>query len=109
MLVLTFTSCQRNKVERYAIAKSSTSTWYPLNSTEYILDYEKRKVMRDTAGILTEYSNCIIKDNENWFCKYDDGSGEFGFKQGEYFEYPKLQEVKEVNYFVYLLYSFGIL
>ncbi|OEJ69629.1 hypothetical protein [Magnetovibrio blakemorei] len=33
----------------------------------------------------TKYTNCAVVDDENWTCTYDDKSGKFGFRDGDYY------------------------
>jgi len=54
----------------------------------YTLLLEKQQVVSVFLGELKMYSNCVILDTDNWSCKYDNGSGSFGFRKGTHFEEP---------------------
>tara|TARA_R110002167_G_scaffold365406_1_gene589932 strand:+ start:6388 stop:6840 length:453 start_codon:yes stop_codon:yes gene_type:complete len=34
------------------------------------------------------YKDCSVMDIENWNCRYEDGSGQFGLKDGDYYAIP---------------------
>lgn len=56
---------------------SVTPTRYRINEQWVVsqtADYEPKR-----------YTNCAVIDTENWTCTYDDKSGKFGFRGGEYF------------------------
>ena len=69
--------------------------WLPLNPTTYRIG--NNSVTSEIAGILNKYDNCITMSVENWECEYNDGSGNFGFRNGEFWEQPEWSDVKVVS------------
>lgn len=54
-------------------------------------------------GFLTKYDNCAVLSVDDWKCEYSDGSGSFGFSDGEYWELPKYSDTEYVSRFSYVL------
>lgn len=54
-------------------------------------------------SLKTEYHNCTILSLKDWECSYSDGSGKFGFRNGEYWELPVWSDVKHVSKLEYNL------
>ena len=60
-------------------------------------------VSRAASSQVQRWEKCVVSDKENWRCKYNDELGEFGFKNGTYFEQtlkigiPELQELVQKN------------
>ena len=73
--------------------------WLPLHPTTYRVGNDK--VISETAGMLSEFGDCIIMTTENWECRYDDGSGVFGFRKGEYWENDPWPDRRVVSRFYY--------
>ncbi len=62
-----------------------------LNKTTYKVDTEKQHVISWLPGyekiaLIEQYTKCVVLDVKNWTCTYDDGSGKFGFNNGNYVE-----------------------
>ena len=60
-----------------------------LNRTQYKVDTDAQEVISRMPGfesmtLINKYKNCVIINVKNWTCRYDDGSGEFGFNDGNY-------------------------
>ncbi len=63
----------------------------PLNRTTYQIDKTKQEVFSWMPGLGLEtnrYTKCAVLSVNQWSCKYDDGSGTFGFSEGKYFNEP---------------------
>ena len=75
--------------------------WLALNPTTYHVG--ENKVISKTAGLLTEYHKCTILSPKDWECSYSDGSGRFGFRDGEYWEIPGWSDMKHVSRIEYNL------
>lgn len=69
--------------------------WLPLNPTTYRVG--NNSVASETAGILDKYDNCTTISVESWECKYSDGSGSFGFRNGEFWRDPEWRDIKTVS------------
>lgn len=69
--------------------------WLPLNPTIYLVG--EKQVVSKTVGLLAEYHKCTILSPRNWECSYSDGSGRFGFRDGEYWEVPVWGGVEYVS------------
>lgn len=59
--------------------------YYPSQPDIYKIDAGNNQVFRLNELSVDKYSKCTIADKQNWTCKYDDESGEFGFALGKYF------------------------
>lgn len=93
-------SCDNNTITEYSIEKvdpmqSYGHEWLPLNPTTYRI--ESSTVVSETAGLLDKYENCVTMSAQNWECSYSDGSGSFGFRNGEFWRLPKRDGVKVVS------------
>jgi hypothetical protein len=73
--------------------------WLPLNPTTYRID--NNIVISETLGLLAKYEECKALSLDNWECKYSDGSGSFGFKNGEFWRIPAFRDIKVVSRFEY--------
>lgn len=73
--------------------------WLPLSRTTYRI--KNNIVVSDTGGMLAKYENCIIMSPDNWECHYVDGSGSFGFRDGEFWRMPEWDDIKTVSSFEY--------
>jgi hypothetical protein len=69
--------------------------WLPLNPTTYRIG--NNTVVSETAGILHKYKNCIVMSTDNWECQYDDGSGSFGVRNGEFWRTPEWPDIRVVS------------
>ena len=104
---LLLTACGDDRtVTVYSLKKVDPKTnygheWLTLNPTTYRVG--ESKVIAKTAGILTEYHKCIILSSKDWECSYSDGSGRFGFRNGEFWELPAWDDVKHVSRLKYNL------
>ena len=56
--------------------------WLPLNPATYRIG--NNTVVSETAGILDKYKNCTVTSTDNWEYQYNDGSGSFGVRNGEF-------------------------
>jgi hypothetical protein len=105
--VLLVSGCGDDRtITDYSLKKVDPETsyghkWLPLNPTTY--NVGENKVVSKTAGFLTEYHNCTILSLKDWECSYSDGSGKFGFRNGEYWELPVWSDVKHVSKLEYNL------
>ena len=79
--------------------KSYGHEWLCLNPTTYRIGDDK--VVSSTVDILNEYRKCTILSPKDWECSYSDGSGRFGFRNGEYWESPVWTDTKHVSRFEY--------
>jgi hypothetical protein len=79
--------------------KSYGHEWLCLNPTTYHIGEDK--VVSSIVGNLKEYRKCTILSPRDWECSYSDGSGRFGFRNGEYWESPVWNDVKHVSRFEY--------
>lgn len=52
---------------------------------------------------LNKYENCAVLSVDDWKCEYPDGSGSFGFSDGEYWLLPKYEGTEYVSRFSYVL------
>lgn len=60
-------------------------------------------VVRSGGSFISKYDQCAILNVENWTCEYSDGSGSFGFKNGDYWHFPHSEDTKYVSRFNYVL------
>ena len=75
-------SCSECEKEKMALGKR---TFKPSIS--------QQKVAEMGITPIEVYSNCMVLDRENWDCAYNDGSGKFGFSEGNYWcDDPKTEE-----------------
>jgi hypothetical protein len=79
---------------------SHNITLVPANITVYRIDGES--VISDTSGILITTNSCQIFDARNWSCTYKDASATFGFRDGDFFNFPSHQPVGVMKDFVYM-------
>jgi len=63
-----------------------TKKWLPLNPTTYKPSVARQEVINSTLGSYETLTKCSIVNRRNWTCKYNDESGEFGFKNGQFWE-----------------------
>ena len=72
------------------------TSYTSLNRTTYQVDVQSQQVgsyMPDLEDEITDqYTNCTVHDTQNWSCNYEDGSGVFGFFDGQYFQNPTILE-----------------
>jgi len=73
--------------------------WLPLNPATYLIS--KNKVVRKIAGSLKDFEDCTVFTVNDWECRYSDGSGTFGFRNGTYWALPKQEDIKLVSRFEY--------
>lgn len=90
----------------YSLKKVNPETsfghdWLPLNPRTYQIS--DQAVVSKTAGFLSKYDDCIVLSLKDWKCSYSDGSGEFGFKSGEYWVFPIRSDQKFVSRLKYNL------
>lgn len=74
----------------YPITKTTKSRgdepeWLTGNPTVYKI--EGNLIIRKSALFIDRYENCAIFSIDNWSCTYQDNSGSFGVKDGEYWDY----------------------
>ena len=75
--------------------------WLPMNPTTYRVS--ENKVVSNTIGFLRETRDCTVWTANEWECRYSDGSGTFGFRDGTYWENPQRKGLKYVSRFEYNL------
>ena len=97
VMICSISACGDNStITEYTLLKSTTTQeWYPGNPTTYHVG--ENSVTSETAGSLGKYDNCIILSVRNWECTYSDGSGSFGFRNGEFWRYPQWKGFKAVS------------
>lgn len=94
-LVLSFmflvSACgEEGVITAYPLGKANPTTgheWITWNPTTYRVG--KDRVIGKTLGELTDYRICKVLTTEDWECTYKDRSGNFGFRNGDYWEEPK--------------------
>jgi len=107
MIFLFCTACSdRQTVTAYSLQKVDPKTsyghnWLPLNPTIYSI--KQKSVISKTVGLLTEYNDCTVLSVKDWECRYSDGSGSFGFRNGDYWEYPMNKDFEYVSQLEYNL------
>ena len=83
--------------------------WMTLGRTIYKI--QGQSIVSSTGGFIGRQDRCEIFDIKNWQCTYRDGSGLFGFRDGDYYESPVDARVEYVGRFRYHLvnceWSFG--
>lgn len=74
-----------------------TKKWLPLNTTSFKPNKSKQEVISGMNGFpgLETYKKCSVLNRRNWTCIYDDESGEFGFKGGDYYSISLTPSVLE--------------
>lgn len=95
----------KSEITAYPInCPSDLDYCYSLRYTRYKIDKRNQEVIYWTEGFLPEkLTNCAIVNRSNWSCKYNDGSAEFGFTNGTYYNYSlitdNLEELtKDIRY-----------
>jgi hypothetical protein len=66
-----------------------SGSWLALNQTTYKVFVEQQQVIYWMPGFdsqLGRLSNCVVRDRENWKCKYSDGSAELIMVDGTFRE-----------------------
>lgn len=87
---------------------------YAQNISTYKVSYSSQRVISETGGIVTKYTDCSVKDRKNWSCSFDDKSGDFGFTSGTYFDIPNwdkiiiFRDLLEKEYYVSRLEFFNL-
>jgi hypothetical protein len=79
----------RGQITEYSImCPADFDGCYTLRYTTYKIDEKNQKVIYWTEGFPpSTVTDCSIISRKNWRCAYDDGSAEFGFSDGGYFNY----------------------
>ena len=57
----------------------------PQKIITYKVSYSQQQVISSVEGLVSKFTDCIVKDKRNWKCNFDDKSGEFGFISGEFY------------------------
>lgn len=81
----------KNKVNEFGFCKNPS---IPLSVTTYKVSYSSQRVISDSGGIVSKYTNCVVKDRKNWKCSFNDKSGDFGFMSGDFFDFPNWEKIK---------------
>ena len=92
--------------------------WLPLNPTTYKPNADKQQVIYWSWAVpqIETLTKCTVIDRKNWTCKFDDGSAEFGFKNGHYWHIPldetllqySIGEYQYVPKYIYKLEELGV-
>ncbi|MBC2736569.1 MAG: hypothetical protein HF981_19570 [Desulfobacteraceae bacterium] len=105
VIILSLVSCGDNdNPKAYMLLKVDPKEnygheWLPINISTYRVKSDS--VVHEIAGMLVEYNRCTILDKDNWECTYSDKFGSFGFRDGDYWERPKLVNSKVVSRWEY--------
>jgi len=67
---------------------------YAEGITTWKVSYSSQRVISDNGGLVSKYTDCVVKDRKNWNCILDDKSGNFGFISGDYFDVPNWDKIK---------------
>lgn len=51
----------------------------------YKVSYSQQQVISSAGGLVSKFTDCIVRDKRNWKCNFGDKSGEFGFISGEFY------------------------
>lgn len=91
VLLLTAACSEDHTVTVYSLKKvdptqSYGHQWLPLNPATYRIGTDI--VVSEIAGFLRKHKNCKILSDDDWECRYEDNSGSFGFRNGQYWELP---------------------
>jgi len=92
--------CDKDKYINYQCIEK----WLPLNPTSYKPNVSNQQVFSWTraTSFIEKYTKCPVLNRRNWTCKYDDGSGEFGFKNGQYWNYSRDDNLYHSHEFKYV-------
>jgi ABC-type oligopeptide transport system substrate-binding subunit len=99
-LLLTAACSEDRTINKYSLRKvdpkqSYGHEWLTLNPTTYRIETDF--VVSETVGILIKHNNCTILSKDDWECRYNDYSGSFGFRNGQFWELPLSEETKTVS------------
>lgn len=102
-LVLNFVDAGflKQEITAYSVQCESASTphlcenvKFALRPTTYKVDAEKQEVLYWTQGFeVQRLKNCAIRDRENWSCKFNDESAEFGFTNGKFWSVDLVESI----------------
>ncbi len=70
---------------------------YASNITTYSVNVGQQYVITSAGGYVSKYTKCAIKDRNNWQCSFNDNSGNFGFAEGRYFDFPNYEMVSDFS------------
>lgn len=93
-ILLSLSACDDGTITAYPITETKSEDplpWLALNPTTY--SRQGDSIVSNTIGILSRYDRCVVADIENWECTFDDGSGQFGFRQGSHWRDPVFDDV----------------
>jgi hypothetical protein len=87
-------SCDKDKYVNY----QCTEKWLTRASTTYKPDKKNQRVFYwvGTFPEIKTLTKCSVVDRENWTCKFNDESAEFGFKDGDYWEIVSISDIDRV-------------
>lgn len=78
----------KGEITEYSIYCDPKVDCINLNPTTYKVSETRQEVIHWTDDSPPEtLKNCSVVNRTNWSCKYNDGSAEFGFTKGNYFQY----------------------
>lgn len=79
----------------YGICK--TEPEYTLNKSTYKVNKQRQEVVHWISDFPPDrYTDCAIRDKNNWECTYDDRSGSFGFSNGNFSSYSLKENSTDV-------------
>ena len=74
-------SCDKDKYINY----QCTEKWLPLCPATYKPDTKNQRVFHWVGDFpVKRLDKCTVVDRQNWTCKFNDESAEFGFTNGKY-------------------------
>lgn len=105
-IFLFLTACRDDPtITEYSLQRVDPKTygheWLPLNPIIYKI--KQNTVTSMTVGLLSKYKDCTVMSVKDWECRFSDGSGSFGFRNGDYWEYPINKDVQHVSQLRYNL------
>ena len=74
-----------------------------LNNSPTIYAVRNDAVVSSIGSFISKYDKCAVLNVENWECEYSDGSGSFGFRNGDYWHLPHYEDTEYVSRFSYVL------
>ena len=102
-VMATFSFDDEDVYTSYPVKIQENDIPLPLNISKYRVSKDG-VVFSSMPGIpsgIDTYKNCTVFDAKNWDCRYEDGSGEFGVKNGDYWSIPK--DLEYVSRFEYII------
>lgn len=76
-------------------------TWLGNSPTTYAV--RNNVIVSSVGSFISKYDKCAVLNVENWTCEYSDGSGSFGFRNGDYWKLPHYEDTEHVSRFSYVL------